>query len=576
MSAMAAPTRTDAAPGMGGIARLRGTRALAALAAVAALLAGCAGIPTDGPVGTVTIGGDDGGGELLTLAEGPQPGDTPDRLLTGFLIAQRAPQQNYSVAREFLTSDFRASWSPTARVLISDTPIVVQGGPEEELLEVAVNVGAFVDATGVYTELPRVEAQELQYTFEKNADGEWRIASAPEGILLTSARFTSTFGAYPLYFFDPAWRGLVPDVRWFPNTASRADRIVKELLAGPSPWYANGVLVSAFPSGTKLDPGVEISSGTATIALAGDLANQDAAARWRMQEQLRLSLSALSDVTSVEVTVGGFPVGVGSGQSVESTYPVAPEPLGLTERGFGYVSASGLESVPGISARVEALGALGGALARGARQAAIRTAEGAWLVVPDAEPALVDTRAGLVDPSIDRDGFVWSAVGSDHDSIVAFDAAGGAHPVDSPPLDGAIVSIDVSRDGTRLLIATNGQAGSALPLVGIIRDGAGTPIALGAPLALPLASGALLDAAWADSSTVVTLSEAGDGTQVDLYRIGGRHDSLGAFDGGVQIVGGNGNEGIRVRADDGGVWRRNSSGGWQKTGVVVSFLATQQ
>ena len=148
------------------------TRALAALAALAALLAGCAGIPTGGPVGTVGIGTDAGGGELVTLAEGPQPGDTPDRLLTGFLIAQRAPQQNYSVAREFLTSDFRATWSPTARVLISDTPIVVQGAPEQEVLGVTVSVTAYVDASGVYTELPQPEIQELPYTFELNADGE--------------------------------------------------------------------------------------------------------------------------------------------------------------------------------------------------------------------------------------------------------------------------------------------------------------------------------------------------------------------------------------------------------------------
>ncbi|QNO37007.1 GerMN domain-containing protein [Protaetiibacter sp. SSC-01] len=551
-------------------------RPLAALAAVAALLAGCAGIPTSGPVGTVEIGGDDGGGELLTLAEGPQPGDTPDRLLTGFLIAQRAPQQNYSVAREFLTSDFRAEWSPTARVLISDTPIVVQGGPEEDRLEVNVNVGAFVDATGVYTELPRAEAQELPYTFEKNADGEWRIASAPEGILLTSARFMSTFGTYPLYFFDPGWRGLVPDVRWFPNTASRADRIVKELLAGPSPWYGNGVLVSAFPSGTKLDPGVEVSSGTATVALAGDIASQDAAARWRMQEQLRLSLSALSDVVSVEVTVGGFPVEAGSGQPTESSYPVSADPLGLTERGFGYLTASTVDAVPGISARVEALGALGATLARGGAQAAVRTAAGVWSVSADADPLLVDTRAGLVDPSIDRDGFVWSAVASDPGSILAFDAGGGAHEVGSPHVDGAIVSLDVSRDGARLLLGTRGPNGSALTLVGIVRDAAGVPIGLGTPLALPISSSPLLDAAWADSSTVVTLSESGSETQVDLYRIGGRHDSLGSLEGGAQLVGGNAADGVRVRADDGTVWRRNSSGGWQSTGIVASFLATQQ
>lgn len=556
------------------------TRALiAAVATAAAVLTGCAGIPTGGAVGTVEIGADDGGEELVTLAEGPQPGDSPEQLLAGFLIAQRAPQQNYQVAREFLTSDFRAEWLPTARVLISDTPAVPQitaGGEEGDEIDVTINASAVVDSTGVYRELPRSESQRLPYTFAKNGDGEWRIASAPEGILLTTARFASTFGAYPLYYFDPSWRGLVPDVRWFPNTASRADRIVKELLAGPSPGYQKGVLVTAFPTGTTLDPGVTVSGGTATVALAGDLANQSAEARWRMQQQLRTSLSALSDIVSIEVTVGGFPVEAGAGPTAESAFLVNSDPLGLAEQGFGYLTATTIDAVPGVSDRIESLGALGATLARSADHAAARTGQGVWFVPADGEAALVDTRAALVDPSVDRNGFVWSAVASDTDSIRAIDAAGVVHELGDPNLDGTIVSLDVSRDGARILIGTRAAAGPALTLVGIIRDADGVPIGFGDPLALTIGTSALIDATWVDSSTVATLTQAGDETQVDLYRIGGRHESLGALDGGVQLVGGNNADGLRVRDGDGTVWRRNSSGGWQSTGIVVSFLATQQ
>ncbi|MBN9139650.1 MAG: GerMN domain-containing protein [Micrococcales bacterium] len=552
---------------------------LAVLLALAMLLSGCAGIPTGGAVGTIGIGSDDDGDELLTLAEGPQPGDSPAQLLNGFLIAQRAPQQNYSVARDFLASELRAKWSPTARVLISDGPIVVQSDDEDAAgdgLDVTVDVGAVVDSTGVYTELAHPETQNLSYEFEQNADGEWRISRAPAGVVVPGARFTSTFGAYPLYFFDPSWRGVVPDVRWFPNTASRADRIVKELLAGPSPWYGQGVLATAFPSDTKLDPGVTVSSGTATVALTGDAGNQDGDARWRMQEQLRLSLSALSDIVSIEVTVGGFPLDAGSGQTVESIYRVNDEPLGLDEQGFGYLTSSTINPVPGISTAVQSLGAVGGTLARDGARAAVRSDRGVWFVAADAEPALVDTRGGLLDPSIDRDGFVWSAVAADADSIRAIDAAGGVHELAAPHLDGELVSLDVSRDGTRVLLATRGPSGPALTVAGIIRDASGVPIGFGDPLQLTIGPSPIVDAAWVDSSTVATLTQAGDGAQVDLYRIGGRHDALGSLASGVQLVGGNFADGIRVRAADGTVWRRNSSGGWQSTGIVVSFLATQQ
>ena len=75
--------------------------------------------------------------------------------------------------------------------------------------------------------------------------------------------------------------------------------------------------------------------------------------------------------------------------------------------------------------------------------------------------------------------------------------------------------------------------------------------------------------------TIATLTTAGQATQVDLYQIGGRHEPFGAVQNGAQLVGGNSADGLRVRDGDGRVWRHNSSGGWQATSIVVSFLATQ-
>ncbi|WP_431308766.1 LpqB family beta-propeller domain-containing protein [Homoserinibacter gongjuensis] len=49
---------------------------------------------------------------------------------------------------------------------------------------------------------------------------------------------------------------------------------------------------------------------------------------------------------------------------------------------------------------------------------------GVWRVAVDEAPVLVDGRAGLIDPSIDARGFVWTAVGDHADSIRAIDPAG--------------------------------------------------------------------------------------------------------------------------------------------------------
>jgi hypothetical protein len=549
---------------------------LGAALAAALALTGCAGIPTGGSVGTFEIGDDTADDKLLTLADGPQDGQSPAEILAGFLAAQRAPQNNYGTARLFLADEFRTEWVPTALVRVSDSPMVAQPDGADDRLRIDASVQAVVDATGVYTELQRSELQPLEYEFALDDRGEWRISAAPEGTVISSRGFERSFIAYPLYFFDPSGTALVPDVRWFPDTAARAERIVRQLLAGPAPWYQNGVLITSFPTGTKLDSGVTIEGGTATVGLSAETAAQDADTRWRMQQQLRLSLSALGEVKAVQMTAGGFPIEVSGGKTAESSFLAKPDPLGLAEGGFGYLTASTVDPVPGISDAVQQLAPLGATLGRDAQAAAVRTAQGVWLVTAGKAPVLVDARAGLIDPSIDARGFVWTAVGDHADSIRAIDPAGGVHEMPAPNLDGTILAAKVSRDGARLLIATQGVGGPALTIAGIVRDGDGVPTGFGDPLSLPIASTSLIDASWVDSSTVAALSRDDDETRVDLYRIGGRHELAGRLAAGVQLVGGNFADGMRVRDAEGTVWRRNSSGGWQATGIVASFLATQQ
>lgn len=556
--------------------RRRMRAAAGALLAAALVLTGCAGIPTSGPVGSFTIGDEGADDRLLTLADGPQEGQNPAEILAGFLAAQRAPQNNYGIARQFLSDELRSEWSPTAFVRVSDSAMVPSPVSGDDRLRIDANVRAVVDSSGSYTELARAEQQPLDYAFARNSEGEWRISEAPEGTVISSRGFERSFVAYPLYFFDPSGTALVPDLRWFPDTASRAERIVRQLLAGPSPWYQNGVLITSFPTGAKLDTGVTIEAGTATVELSADVAAQDADTRWRMQQQLRMSLSALAEVKAVQMVAGGFPVEVQSGRSADSSFLVSNDPVGLAEGGFGYLSASAVDPVEGISEAVQQLGAVGASLARGGARAAVRNAQGVWLVTRDAAPVLLDARAGLIDPSIDPLGFVWTAVGERADSIIATDAPGAPHELPAPNLDGSILALEVSRDGARLLIATQGASGPALTIVGIVRDGDGVPTGFGEPLYLAVSSGAIIDAAWVDSSTVATLSHLDGETQVDVYRIGGRHELAGRLEGGVQLVGGNSVDGMRVRDDAGTVWRRTSSGGWQPTRIVASFLATQQ
>ena len=72
------------------------------------------------------------------------------------------------------------------------------------------------------------------------------------------------------------------------------------------------------------------------------------------------------------------------------------------------------------------------------------------------------------------------------------------------------------------------------------------------------------------------LSTDGAHTQVEVLALGGPSQSLGSLEGGVEIVGANSVEGIRVLTTDGTVLRPSGTGRWVDTTLVASFLGTQQ
>ena len=51
-------------------------------------------------------------------AVGPQDGATQEDILRGFLQAAASPDENYAVAREFLSPSYADLWSPTAGILV--------------------------------------------------------------------------------------------------------------------------------------------------------------------------------------------------------------------------------------------------------------------------------------------------------------------------------------------------------------------------------------------------------------------------------------------------------------------------
>ncbi|HEY4152035.1 MAG TPA: GerMN domain-containing protein, partial [Pseudolysinimonas sp.] len=271
------------------------------------LLAGCVNIPKGGGVSNLSIDSSTGGdAPFLSLPDDPVKGASQEQILDGFIKAQRSSQAGYGTAREYLSDDFRSTWNPNAGLLVSSSSIdpTVVGSDE---LQLSIAVSASIDGDGHYAIADDSRTQQLQFHFQKDSKGEWRISSAPDGTILTPSRFDTNFQPYDLFFFDPTFQYLVPDRRWYARFTQVSTRIVRGILAGPPDWL-KGVVVTAFPGGTELTGAPVIDSSRATVDLTSQVSSESATGKRRMTQELTQSLFSLAP--TVSITVGGFPLTV--------------------------------------------------------------------------------------------------------------------------------------------------------------------------------------------------------------------------------------------------------------------------
>ncbi len=544
-------------------------------------LSACAGIPSSGPVDVgISIkaaGVDDG---AILIPEGPVPGAKPSKILQGFIAAFAGSQNNYGVARQFLGGDFKSSWDPRKSVLVrtGSTRMDTVG---DSTMTYTINTVADIDSAGSYTRSAESESQVLTFQFAKEK-GQWRITEGPQGIVLPESTFGSVFTEQTLYFLDPTGKRLVPDRRWFP-TGPQQVRIVSALLAGP-PASLRGAVYSAFPDGTKLSsPLIPVQSGIAHIDLSVEAMNSKPNDQQLMKLQLLSSLGDVPSITGVSISVGDspLPLPTSNPDTTQADPQVDPRPLVLRKDEFGFYENGKVTPIPSLSQKIVALKPNAVTLSSGGTTAAVRSEAGVSTVSTDAAAVVVDARPGLVAPSLDEDGYLWSVPAANPNQIRVFDSAGKAHDLaPSLPAGSNIVSLRVSRDGARVAMYLSTDAGPRLIVSGIVRsaDQSQLPVSLvGEPiLDVTADSGTAIDASWADGLSVATLSVVSGQPTVTLYKLGGPWLSLGHPEGAEQIVGGNGGtSGLRVLGANGVIQALRGSG-WIGSGVQATFIATQR
>lgn len=564
-------------------ARLGGVlRASAAAVAVLALIAGCAQIPRTSAVKEVgpISAQNDGLGQVDFLPSGPQPGATQDEILKGFVQAQVSPQGDYSVAREFLATTFRSKWNPDASVTVdtgSDRDYDTPGSDHKTLTLTPV---AFVDSDGTYTRAESSTGIQQQYTFVKQG-GQWRISKAPNGVIIDSSRFPSVFAPHSLFFFSPDLGFLVPDQRWFPNSpASLQTRIVKELVQGPAKWLA-GAYLTAFPQGSQLtSDSVTVTNGEADVDLNSTAGAADALTLARMQLQLAQSLSSVAGITDVRISIEGVqrPVADALSPSPEVNPVVDSNALVMKAGKFGLLSGSGVSEIPDVSSKVEGLAPRAATLSADHHTAAVLGSAATWVVRSDVDdPVQLDSRPGLIAPTLDPSGYAWSAVAGAPSALVVLGPTGAAVTLTAAWPDAkSLVGVAMSRDGTRLAALVRSDTGTEIMVAGVVRTSNGRPESISTPITLgTVGGGTATSIAWLDDLTIGALSTTSDGeSSIDVQTVGGDAQSEPGPGKGTSIGPVGAAPYYWVLTGDGSLqWPRGT--GWQQRTDGVQFIGQQ-
>lgn len=533
-------------------------------------LTGCATIPRTGPVqvaGPNTVGSQ---AESEFLPAGPGEGATQREILDGFISAGSAPQNNFRIARSFLTDEEGLRWNPTKETFVRGTYDSVTISTATEMTY-STGIVSAVDEGGVLTTIEPVETREWIFSFAR-VNGEWRLSSVPDVTLITESIFSSTYGEYLAYFYNHDRTALVPDVRVFSRQSDPVVSLARAVIAGPSVYLPN--VSTAFPLGSELRSVlVDVESGIATVDVSESVSNASTRDQQAMLAQLRASLGEFADITATAMSVNQSLLTIAALPGLESNPRVDDRPLILYNNLFGYATGTEIESAPPNAASIVDLEPTSISFDASTNAAAISSPTGVYLVTDQAKWLSGDV--SLVDPQIDGSQSVWWVETSSPGRI--FVASEGRDlKIDGPWSRSArIVGLEVSRDDARVAIAIN-DLGQGYVLVGaIMTDRIGRPTAVSDYRRLTVSADSIVDLAWADSTHVAVLGNRNGVVYAELATVGGGSRLIGQPQNPTGISGGNkGISGLVVISGNGQLWKPRGAG-WEETGVFADVLATQ-
>lgn len=462
---------------------------------LAALCSACVGLPDDGPVHVRADGrssGDDPG--FPYHPRPPQPGERPVEIVRHFLDAMTANPITTSVARRFLSTTAGEAWQPE-QAMITYSDFDTPAGTRR--VRVDLLDANWLDARGVWR--GRLEDTRLTFPMVKE-DLEWRIAKAPDAMVVPDSWFEDRYRQVSLYFFDPNGQILVPEPVFVPRGGQLSTVLMRGLLAGPV-TRPPGVAQSFIPEGLALDElSVPVSDeGLAEVSLRGDVSQLDQESIELMTVQIAWTLRQDPTVERVRVTVGGTavsPTGSGSDFSIDTGQNFDPNGVYSWQDLFGFRDGIMVSSVDGEETPV---GGLFGTEEQDLREIAVdlggRRVVGisddgstALLTPVDAEEnaritPIFTGGTDLLKPAWDHAGRVWLLDRTAAGARIHVVAGGRARPVHVPGVTGEdVADFLVSRDATRLVAVLNRPGSDAIVLSRLARKGPGSTATRARPI----------------------------------------------------------------------------------------------
>lgn len=289
--------------------------------AAVAVLAGC-GLPT--PSGVRSGGQVDQpqaqqqAQPIVNRPARPLVNASPSQIVTGFLRAQSSPEDDFAVARSFLTGGPAKDWNPETLVRIftaSDPTPTLEGDLEPAAVQARVIVD--VTVTGQVrldgsAELEDPSSQELSYGLVK-VDGAWRLSEVPVGLTVAQSR-SDVLAPYAVMLMSPSRAPsphLVPDLVRLPSEGDAlVRRLVQRVLDGPTQALGASAVTAAPPMTTLLQAR-ELAGGVVLVDLSPEVAALDDGKRQELSAQLVWTLRlALPDFTALRLEVAGAPLAV--------------------------------------------------------------------------------------------------------------------------------------------------------------------------------------------------------------------------------------------------------------------------